>query len=224
MSSYLTNLFGRSPVRPLQEHMTKVHACVNLLTPLFDALIANDQEKIKEVRQDISVLESEADTLKWELRNHLPTGLFMPVDRRDLLEVLQMQDKIANQAQDIAGLIIGRRMTLPEKMHETFHTYGKRCVDATTQALKVINELDELVETGFRGAEVERVQDMINELNAIENDTDKLQIKLRDMLFEIEDTLRPTDVMFTYRLLESVGNVADLSQRVGSRLQLLLAR
>jgi hypothetical protein len=65
---------------------------------------------------------------------------------------------------------------------------------------------------------------MINELNAIEGDTDKLQIKLRDMLFELEDDLKPTDVMFTYRLLESVGNVADLSQRVGSRLQLLLAR
>ncbi len=224
MPSYLTNLFGRSPVRPLQEHMTKVHACVTQLTPLFEALIANDQEKIKDIRKGISALESEADNLKWELRNHLPTGLFMPVDRRDLLEVLQMQDKIANQAQDIAGLIVGRRMTLPEQMHEIFIKYGKRCIDATKQALKVINELDELVETGFRGAEVERVQDMINELNAIEGDTDKLQIRLRDMLFELEDTLRPTDVMFTYRLLESVGNVADLSQRVGSRLQLLLAR
>jgi len=224
MPSYLTNLFGRSPVRPLQEHMSKVYACVSQLNPLFEALVTNNHDRVREIREDISRLENEADVLKWELRNHLPTGLFLPVDRRDLLEVLQMQDKIANKAKDIAGLIIGRRMTLPASMHEIFLKYGRRVVDACAQALKVINELDELVETGFRGAEVERVQDMINELNAIESNTDKLQIELRDILFGLEDDLRPTDVMFTYRLIEGVGKVADLAQRVGSRLQLLLAR
>ena len=148
----------------------------------------------------------------------------MPVARRDLLDVLMMQDKLANQAKDIAGLILGRRMQLPEKMHTLFLKFGKRSIDASSQALEVIQELDELVETGFRGIEVDRVQDMIRELNAIENDTDKIQIQLRDILFELEDDLRPTDVMFTYQLIEGIGKVADLAQRVGSRLQLLLAR
>jgi len=113
MPSYLTNLFGRSPIKPLQEHMAKVYACVQQLKPLFDAVIANDQDTVAEARIKIAKLENEADELKWELRHHLPTGLFMPVDRRDLLEVLMMQDKIANQAKDIAGLIVGRHMTLP---------------------------------------------------------------------------------------------------------------
>jgi len=65
---------------------------------------------------------------------------------------------------------------------------------------------------------------MIQKLNNIESETDKLQVQLRDILFGLEDDLRPTDVMFTYRLIEGVGKVADLAQRVGSRLQLLLAR
>lgn len=224
MTSYLTNLFGRSPVRPLQEHMAKVHACVSKLQPLFDAIIKNDQDEVSRVRDEIASLENEADELKWELRHHLPTGLFMPVDRRDLLDVLMMQDKIANQAKDVAGLVVGRHMTLPEPMHELFVQYGERSIAASAQALKVINELDELVETGFRGVEVERVQDMISDLNSIESETDKIQVQLRDILFGLEDDLRPTDVMFTYRLIEGVGKVSDLAQRVGSRLQLLLAR
>lgn len=224
MPSYLTNLFGRSPITPLQEHMAKVHACVTQLEPLFQAVVANDQAGVADARKKIADLENEADDLKWQLRHHLPTGLFMPVDRRDLLEVLMMQDKIANQAKDIAGLVLGRHMTLPAKMHELFLEYGRRSIAASAQALKVIQELDELVETGFRGVEVVRVQDMIEVLNGIESETDKLQVQLRDILFEMEDDLRPTDVMFTYRLIEGVGKVADLAQRVGSRLQLLLAR
>lgn len=224
MPSYLTNLFGRSPIKPLQEHMAKVHACVEQLEPLFEAVIANDQKAVADVRKKIAKMENDADILKWELRHHLPTGLFMPVDRRDLLDILMMQDKIANQAKDIAGLVLGRRMQLPEKMHEQFIKFGKRSIDASSQALEIVQELDELVETGFRGIEVDRVQDMIHVLNEIETDTDKIQVQLPNILFELEDDLRPTDVMFTYQLIEGVGKVADLAQRVGSRLQLLLAR
>ena len=75
MPSYMPNLFGRSPIRPLQEHMSKVHACVTELTPLIDAVIANDQDKVASVRKDIATKENEADELKWQLRHHLPTGL-----------------------------------------------------------------------------------------------------------------------------------------------------
>ena len=103
MPSYLTNLFGRSPIRPLQEHMAKVYACVQQLKPLFDAVIINDQSTVAEARKKIAKLENEADELKWELRHHLPTGLFMPVDRRDLLDVLMMQDKIARSEERRVG-------------------------------------------------------------------------------------------------------------------------
>jgi uncharacterized protein Yka (UPF0111/DUF47 family) len=43
--------------------------------------------------------------MKREMRHHLPKGLFMPVDRRDVLDVLLMQDLIANQAKDVSGVI-----------------------------------------------------------------------------------------------------------------------
>ncbi len=224
MSTYFTNLFGKSPIRPLQEHMTKAHACVTQLSSLFEAMMAGKTDEVNKIRERITKLEHEADNMKWELRYHLPTGLFMPVDRRDLLDVLMMQDNMANQAKDIAGLIVGRHMTIPPSMQQLFIDYGNRCIDASAQALKIINELDELVETGFRGIEVERVQGMIRELNTIESDTDRIQVELRGQLYELEDNLRPTDVMFTYQLIVWVGQVADYAQRVGSRLQLLLAR
>jgi len=223
-NSYLTNLFGRSPIRPLQEHMSKVFGCVSQLKPLLQAMLDNDQDEVRRIQRIISQLENDADSMKKELRHHLPKGLFMPIDRRDLLELLLMQDNIANQTKDIAGLIVGRKMTVPKAMHTLFVQYGDCSIDAVAKALDVINELDELLETGFRGLEVERVEEMISELNAIESETDKSQVELRDILFAMEDDLKPTDVMFTYRLLEWIGNVGDYAEKVGSRLQLLLAK
>ncbi len=220
----IVNLFGTSPVRPLQKHMAKVVECVSQLEPLFDAVLADDRAAVNEVQERIVALEHDADDLKHDLRLHLPRSLFLPVERRDLLEVLTMQDNIANRAKDIAGLIRGRRMSLPTDVGPRFKDFVKRGIDACLQAQKAVNELDELVETGFRGAEVALVQDLINELDRIETDTDTIQVEVRAKVFAIERDLPPIDAMFLYRVIDWTGDIGDRAQRVGSRLQLMLAR
>ncbi len=220
----IVNLFGTSPVRPLQKHMAKVVECVSQLEPLFDAVLADDRAAVNEVQERIVSLEHDADDLKHDLRLHLPRSLFLPVERRDLLEVLTMQDNIANRAKDIAGLIRGRRMSLPADVGPRFKDFVKRGIDACLQAQKAVNELDELVETGFRGAEVALVQDLINELDRIETDTDTIQVEVRAKVFAIERDLPPIDAMFLYRVIDWTGDIGDRAQRVGSRLQLMLAR
>jgi uncharacterized protein Yka (UPF0111/DUF47 family) len=40
----------------------------------------------------------------------------------------------------------------------------------------------------------------------------------------LESELNPIDVMVTYRMIEWIGELADLAERVGSRLELMLAR
>ncbi|NOY63435.1 MAG: TIGR00153 family protein [Gammaproteobacteria bacterium] len=224
VQDYIFRMFGSSPVRPLQQHMDKVHACVSKLGPLFEAQINGDFEAVKSLQQEVIAMEHEADVLKKQLRLHLPKSLFLSMSRRDLLDVLRMQDNIANKSKDIAGLIVGRNMRLPETMSERFLDFVKRCIDASAQAKKTVNELDELVETGFSGNEVELVEEMIRQLDDIEGDTDVIQIEIRNRLFKIESDLPPIDVMFLYQLIEWIGDIGDLSQRVGSRLQLMLAR
>ena len=221
---YMGGIFGSSPVSPLQKHMSKVYACASELIPLFNAVINEDWDEVARLQQIISDLEKQADVLKKELRLNLPKGLFMPVSRQDLLEVLLMQDRVANQAKDIAGTILGRHMELPEIIHEDYIRFVTRCVAACKQARKAINELDELVETGFSGQEIQIVTDMITKLDDIESDTDNLQSAIRFKIFEIENELPPIEVMFLYKIIEATGEVADKSQGVGSRLQLMLAR
>jgi len=221
---YMSGIFGSSPVSPLQKHMSKVYTCASELIPLFNAVINEEWDEVVKSQQYISTLEQEADVLKKELRLNLPKGLFMPVSRQDLLEVLLMQDRIANQAKDIAGTIVGRHMTLPDVIHEDYIRFVTRCVAACKQARKAINELDELVETGFSGQEIQIVTDMITKLDKIESDTDNLQSAIRSKIFEIENELPPIEMMFLYKIIEGTGEVADKSQGVGSRLQLMLAR
>jgi len=72
--------------------------------------------------------------------------------------------------------------------------------------------------------EVNLVEKMINQLDAIEDDTDSMQIVLRRDLLALESELNPVDVMFLYQIIDWVGDLADLAERVGARLEILLAR
>jgi predicted phosphate transport protein (TIGR00153 family) len=223
-SNYFSKIFGHSPFTAMQEHMDIVARCVHQLSPFFEAVLEQDHAKAKDVYREIGKLENNADALKKKLRLQMPKGLFMPVERRDLLELLLVQDKAANQAKDIAGLTFGRKMIFPGKVAEMLPDYVARCVDACAQAKSVIDELDELVETGFAGKEIKIVTSIIHELDRIEKDTDKMQIKIRAALMKIETNLPPVDVIFYYKIIEGIGDVADIAQRIGSRVELMLAK
>lgn len=223
LTNLLSNIFGSSPVQPLEKHVDIAYRCTRQLAPFFAAVVAGDWDTAATVRDDIYRLEHEADNLKKEIRLHLPKSLFMPVPREDLLELLLVQDKMANRAKDVSGLVLGRQMSIPAPIADDYLVFVQRNIDAAKQARKSVRELDELFTTGFRGAEVNLVSSMIEDLDRIETDTDDRQAALRAQLFAVERSLEPVNVMFLYRIIELTGEIADMAERVGRRLELLLS-
>ena len=223
MANVLANIFGSSPVRPLEKHIGIAFRCAKQLQGFFAAVVKGNWEKAQVVRSEIEKLEHEADDLKKKIRLGLPKSLFMPVPREDLLELLLVQDKIANRTRDVSGIVMGRKMQIPAEIAEQFLEFVDRNVDAAKQARKSVRELDELFTAGFRGAEVDLVEAMIEELDQIETDTDDKQAALRSAVFAIEDTLNPVDAVFMYQVIERTGEIADMAERVGRRLELLLS-
>jgi len=219
---FISSLFGRSPIRPMQQHMEAAVACAREVLPLVEAMAAGDVAAIAERRAEISRLEHEADEIKNEIRSNLPRRFFMAVSRRDMLEILDHQDSIADRAQDIAELAEIRSMTIPEPMREPMLDLVRRVIATCEQAEQVINRLDELVETGFGEREVARVEEMIDAVNRAESETDAGAERCLRTLFAIEDELG-LSTLFWYRIVQWIAQMADYAERVGNRLRLLLA-
>ena len=58
---------------------------------------------------------------------------------------------------------------------------------------------------------------MIAKIDEIEHDTDEMQVNLRKFVRKSEAVLNPVDVMFLYRTLEWVGDLADTALKVGQQ-------
>ncbi|MGY8861037.1 MAG: TIGR00153 family protein [Pseudomonadales bacterium] len=224
MANPILSLFGHSPIKPLQNHMHTVVQCVELLTPFFQAVIKEDWEAVEANYNSIAEFEGQADDQKQDIRLHLPKSLFMPINRSDLIQLLSKQDKICNTAKDIAGIMLGRKQIIPKKIATDMTAYIKSAVAVAVEAKVVIDELDELIGSGFGGREIDRINRCITKLEKAEDKNDKRQITLRAKLHEIETELPPLDAMFMYKTIEAIGNLADRAQSAGEQIQVIIAR
>lgn len=220
--SWIDKLVARSPIGPMQEHMTVAVKCAQQVIPLVEAMAAGNSEGIKACRAEIDRFEHEADELKHQIRRHMPRRLLMAMERRDMLEILDCQDSIADVTQDVAELADQRQMYLPDPMIEPVRALAARVVAACEQGKKVVDELDELVETGFGEREIARVEEMISRLGDIESDTDDLLDRAARTLFSMEAELGVATV-FWHQLILWIADLADYAERVGNRLRLLIA-
>ncbi len=220
--AWIDMLVSKSPIKPMQQHMGVAVLCAREILPLLEAMAEGDIGKIRDRRSEIDRLEHEADQIKHEIRSHTPKKFLMALDRRIILEILDYQDSIADTAQDIAEIADQRNMHLPAVMVEPIQSLAHSVVAACEQGQRIVDELDELVETGFGESEMRRVDEMIRELNRLESETDRQLDLAARKLFAIEDELGVATI-FWHQVLRQIARLADLAERVGNRLHLLMA-
>ncbi|MCW4149950.1 MULTISPECIES: TIGR00153 family protein [Halomonadaceae] len=222
-SNPFSSMFGRSPFQPLLAHIVKANECADQLLPFFEATLAGDWESAAQLRENVTRLEHDADVLKTELRLNLPNTMFLPVSRSDLLDLISVQDKIANKARDITGIMLGRKMTVPDELADPMRDYIRTSVACVAQARQALEELKDLLESGFGRNVSDVMHNMIRELHTLEHQADGQQVAIRRQLFSLESELPPVDVVFLYQIIDWVGELSDRAERVGSRLQIMTA-
>ncbi len=220
--SIIRKLFGKSPFDPLHQHMLKVKECVDLIRPLIDSLLKEEDEKVEEYAKKIAYAEHEADLVKKEIRNNLPKGLFLPVARGDILRFLKEQDNIADSAEDFAVLITLRKTKLPDELKEDLKEFVDEVLETFNMAVKVSNEINALAETSFGGAEAEKVVDLIENLKTKEWEADKAQMKTARKMFSLEGKMDPVSVIMWMHIFKELGNLANHSENAGDQIRIML--
>jgi predicted phosphate transport protein (TIGR00153 family) len=218
----IMKLFGKSPFKPLQNHMEKVFLCINELPLLFKKIFEKDMTEIEKIAKKISKLEHEADLTKNDIRNHLPKSLFLPIKREDLLIILSLQDSFADKAEDIAVLSTFRTLEGMEELKKDFEIFYKKNMESFDLAKQVIKEFDSLLEASFGGIEAEKVKNMTEELAFKEHEIDKLQYLLLKHLYQHGENLSFPMFTLWQTLIREVGDISNIAENLGNRIRMIL--
>ena len=215
-------LFGRSPFIPLQSHMEKVSTCVEKTVQMFQAFEAGDFAEVDRLATAISEMEHEADQVKHDIQDHLPKGLYLPVDRGRLLEILSTQDNIADKCENMAVQLTLKRMTMFEALRDAFKEFLNKNVEAFNSVRAIIEQLDELLESGFGGAEAEKVKKMVMDVSYKEHEADLLQRSLLKVLYRHDEQMSAGSFYLWSQIIRQVAELSNLAERLANRVRVTL--
>jgi predicted phosphate transport protein (TIGR00153 family) len=218
----LLNLFAKSPFPLLQKHMSHVMECTNKVNELFAAFFKGDFDKITQISEEISSSEHAADLEKNSIRNNLPKSIFLPVEKSSLLEILAIQDSIADKCEDIGILLSLRPFKLPKVMQKTFEKFLNKSIESVEVAHNIIRKLDELLESSFAGPEAQKVTEMIVYVSYLEHEVDVLQRKLLKYALDDENKLNYTNFYLMIRCFEALSALSNNAEKLANRIRMTL--
>ncbi|MBS4167119.1 MULTISPECIES: TIGR00153 family protein [unclassified Neochlamydia] len=222
MLKTILGIFGRSPFAPLQSHMEIVNSCVQMLPSLFEAMKNKDYAAVEKIAEKISEQEHHADLAKNHIRNHLPKNIYLPIERQHLLDILSLQDDIADKAQDLGVLSTLKPLEILPIFENEFNLFLVKNMESFEEARLIINELHELIETSFGGVEAEKVRSMVEKVAFKEHEVDILQRKLLKNLYHSENEMTHSTFYLWQKIFGTTGALSDISEKLANRVRLTL--
>lgn len=222
--SLIGELFGTSPFAALVAHTKKVHECALLVKPLLEACIREDYEEVHRLQDQVTRLEYEADTIKHEIREHLPRRYFIPVAREDLERYLHCQDNIADYAQDFAVILLIRNTKIHPDLQPEFRELQEQVLRVVNLLVDAAEEMQTLARSSFEGAEAKKVLEQVSGLGQQEWMADRIQRRVSQHIYKLEKELDPVTIIFYEKMLHSLSRIANAAENTGELLRTMIVK
>ena len=214
----------KSPFGQLLEHMEKVRECIEILGEGLIKYYNGNYKGFSDLAKKVSEIEHEADMIKRNLRNHLPTSLFMPVDKGKFMWALREQDKILDHAENLVKMLDMRHTKIPKELQEVFISHLKlvmKTVDAMQDAVRNIRDL---IETSFVKREREQTKKYIYKVHELEWKADQKKYKMTQGIYNLEKKLAPMDLYHLLKIADWVDDIADHAENVADWIRAMIAK
>jgi predicted phosphate transport protein (TIGR00153 family) len=214
----------KTPFRQLVNHMCKVREGIGLLHDSILKYYTGDYKGFSEIAKKISKIEHEADIIKGNLRNHLPSSLLMPVDKGKFLWALREQDAILDHAENLAELLDMRHTKIPKELQKTFIEHANLVMDTIKAMEDAVCNIRDLVETGFVKRERDQTKEFIHKIHELEYKADKKKYEMNKGIYKLEKKLDPMDVYHLLKITDWVDEIADHAENVADWLRSMIAK
>ena len=214
----------KSPFEQLLEHMCKVRECIKILGDGLIRYYKGDYKGFSEVAKRVSEIEHEADLIKGNIRNHLPSHLFMPVDKGKFMWALREQDAILDHAENLTIMLDMRHTKIPKDLQPVFIDHAKLVIK-TVEAMEVaVGNIRDLVETSFVKREREQTKEYIHKVHDWEWEADQKKYEMTKGIYKLEKKLDPMDTYHLLKIADWVDDIADHAENVADWLRSMIAK
>ncbi len=222
MRSALLSLFRESPFVRLQQHAEKVRAGGQLFRTAIQCYLDSDCAEFEDLHLKVTVLESEADKIKQNLRAHLPKGVLLPVEKFQFLWYLREADKVIDAMQDALHWLSYRKTTVPAPLVDDLQLMVDKAVEIIDQIPLMVSGALQYFRS-FSKKERLQVKTVIHNLRQKEFESDQIERKLKSDVFTLTQN-DPATTFHLIRLIEYIGEISNRAENAGDMMRAMIAR
>jgi predicted phosphate transport protein (TIGR00153 family) len=216
--STIGKLFGRSPFGQIQQHMEQVTKCIDKMSEALDAVKTGNFEALDAVSVEVSQLEHQADQIKNDIRERLLKRFFMPIDRAEVLEIISLQDSLADTAEDVCKVLTLKQLPFPGDLREDFEKFVELNLQACKICAEIISHMDELIESGFGGVEAERIRGLAKDVAFAEHQADVVQLDLLKKIYGHDKDFSVAEFHLWMRFTRVLSRLSNTSENLAERV------
>ena len=178
----------------------------------IESYLNGDIDNAKSMGRKVRSLESDADVVRYDLRDKLYSGAYLPLLREDIYKLIESIDKVANAGEACCDFFLNHRPTIPEDFKPAF-------IEVVKESLGIIDNLKLAVLCYFKGeCKIETVREHTKEVGLQESRVDKLEWDLTKAIFT-------SSMDFAHQLhlklcLDAIAEVSDRAEDAGDQLEL----
>ncbi len=159
------------------KHAEVVEKCMATAVDTVDAYLKGEKDKAKKLAQATDHIETEADLIRYVIRDKLYTGAFLPRLRDDIYRLVESIDNVANAGESCCDFFLNQRPEFPDELKPLFLNAGQ-------ESLGIIKPLKAALICFITGeCPIEVSRQHAKDVGLKESDVDRIEWNLTKKIF-----------------------------------------
>ena len=194
------------------KHLDAVEESLKSGIRTIEFYLEDNISEAKVLGRKVRSLESEADIVRYNIRDKLYSGAYLPLLREDIYKLIESIDKVGNAGEACCDFFLNQRPMVPEEMRPDF-------VAVTRESLGIIDNLKLAVLCYFKGeCKIDTVREHTKEVGLQESRVDKMEWDLTKEIFTSNQDF--AHQVHLKHGLDFIVEVSDRAEDAGDQLEL----
>jgi predicted phosphate transport protein (TIGR00153 family) len=200
-------------VKLILKHLDMIEECLKNGIKTVEYYLENNISEAKVSARKSRRIESEADIIRYGIRDKLYSGAYLPLLREDIYKLIESVDKVGNAGEACSDFFLNQRPLIPDEMKSHFLAIAQ-------ESLGIIDPLKLAVLCYFKGeCKIEVVREHTKEVGMQESRVDKLEWDLTKEIF-ISTSLDFAHKHHLKNCLDAIVEVSDRAEDASDQLEL----
>ena len=151
------------------KHLNTVEECRTTAVETVETYLKDELPKAKILALKVDGIETQTDFIRFNIRDKLYSGAYLPMIREDIYNVVERIDKVCDAAKACCDFFLDQRPDIPEELKPQF-------LRVTHESFGILGPLKEAILSYFgEGGKVKAIREKAKQVGIKESDVDKIE-------------------------------------------------